>query len=227
MKIEEQQIQFFAQKYSQLLGLPGLQAYISDELHSGLQTTPILRHRIALFGQPDNQVAENEKILNNGLGHTRNPALIWHDHFRFRHISEVYFYLSFKDRGKVIAPLSVIGQINQRREIDYGLFENNRYSAVQLDGPSHDGVSAEEEDQRMSMLLRQGFNIIRVRHRGIWDHQWCALRRDLAIALHHYSRDFDIEATTFSIDFELEELMNDKNNLQKEIEKNVYDLHLL
>ena len=70
--------------------MPELESYICEELHLSLRTIPNLSYRLALFGQPDNKVAEDKVILNNGLAHSRNPALIWHDHFRFRHISEVF-----------------------------------------------------------------------------------------------------------------------------------------
>ena len=118
-----------------------------------------------------------ERALNNGRGHTKNPATIPGDYFEHRTYAEVLMTRALKLEGVIFSALPVFDMGNyQRAEIDHIILKDGMVLLQELDGPSHRGELMLDAEKRLEKFRDEGFFIRRYEQPEEVTLSWCTQR---------------------------------------------------
>ena len=97
----------------------------------------------------DLRIEDDESINNQGWGHSKNPATVWHKNLRHRAWYEALFTEACIRHKALYMPLPVAIYGSKRIEPDGLIFKDGLVELIELDGPSHDSELASFEQQRL------------------------------------------------------------------------------
>ena len=109
----------------------------------------------------DSTVETEQSTNNQGWGHSKSPAPIWHRHVRHRAWYEALFTEVCMRRKVLCLPLPLALFGSQRIEPDYVIIVDGIPELIELDGPSHDSELASTEQQRLKPFRDNLIDVMR------------------------------------------------------------------